>query len=73
MFSSQKYHIVYEHNILPPSQNINKNGSTKVNVFGLNFALNTLIFVDHFLLIFWDGGSSLYMFNIIYRCNIDTS
>jgi hypothetical protein len=38
--------------ILPPSQNISKNKSTKVNVFGLNFAPNTLTFVNHFLLIF---------------------
>jgi hypothetical protein len=38
--------------ILPPSQNISKNGSTKINVSELNFAPNTLTFVDHFLLIF---------------------
>jgi hypothetical protein len=38
--------------ILHPSQNISKKGST-----------NTLTFVDHFLLIFWDGGS---MWLILY-------
>jgi hypothetical protein len=35
--------------------NISKNGSTKVNVSGINFAPNTLTSIDHFLLIFWDG------------------
>jgi hypothetical protein len=43
--------------IFPSSQDISKNESTKVNVSGLNFVPNALIFVDHFLLIFWDGES----------------
>jgi len=41
--------------ILHPSQNINKNWLTKVNVFSLKFVLNTYctsIYVDIFLLIF---------------------
>jgi hypothetical protein len=46
--------------IFHPSQNISKNESTKINVFGLNFAPNTLIFIGHFLLIFWDRESNYY-------------
>jgi hypothetical protein len=38
--------------VLSLSQNIRKNGSTKVNVFGLNFAPNTLTYVDFFCLYF---------------------
>jgi len=30
-----------------------------VNVFGTNFEPNTLTFIDQFLLIFWDGGSTI--------------
>jgi hypothetical protein len=35
--------------------NISKNMSTKVNVSGISFEPNTLISIDRFLLIFWDG------------------
>jgi hypothetical protein len=35
-------------------QNISKNGSTKVNIFGLNFNQNTSTFINQFLFIFWD-------------------
>jgi hypothetical protein len=38
--------------VLSPSQNISKKLSTKFNVFGVKFSLNTLIFVDPFLFIF---------------------
>jgi hypothetical protein len=43
--------------ILHPLQNINKSWSTKVNVFGLNFELNTLSFFKSILLIFCNGMS----------------
>jgi hypothetical protein len=44
--------MINKHSKYLTIQNISKNGSTKINVFGLNFALNTLTFIDHFLLIF---------------------
>jgi hypothetical protein len=43
--------------ILPPSQNIGKSWSTKVNVFGLHFEPNTSNFFDSLSLIFCDGES----------------
>ena len=43
--------------ILPPSQNVSKSWSAKVNVFGLKFVLDTSTYVDPFLLTFMDGGS----------------
>jgi len=44
--------------ILLPSQNISKNWSTKVNVFGSKFILNTSTYFDIFLLTFWNGKKS---------------
>jgi len=41
-------------NVLNPSHNINKNWSTKVNVFSSKFVSNILTYVDLFLLAFWD-------------------
>jgi hypothetical protein len=47
--------------ILPPSWNVNKNESTKINLSNLNFMLNISIFIDQFLLIiFWKWGSIWY-------------
>jgi len=43
-----------------PVQNISRNWSTKVNVFGLKFMSDTSTYIDLFLLIFWDRGSIEY-------------
>jgi hypothetical protein len=51
--------------ILPPSQNINKSGSKKFDVFGLKFGPDIFTFVDQLLFIFWDGGSISFKFNPI--------
>lgn len=45
--------------LLPPFQNISKNESTKVDVFGQKFPSNTSIFVDPLMFIFWDENSTL--------------
>jgi hypothetical protein len=51
-----KYYYTYllraHVSILPPSQNINEIWSIKMDVFGVKFSPDTLIFVDLFLLIF---------------------
>jgi len=39
-------------NVFHPYQNINKNLSTKINVFDPNFTLNTSTYVEPFLLVF---------------------
>jgi hypothetical protein len=39
--------------------------STKVDIFNIKFILNILIFVDYFLFIFLDGGSTSFNLNII--------
>jgi hypothetical protein len=44
--------MINKHSKYLTIQNISKNGSIKINVFGLNFAPNTLTFIDHFFLIF---------------------
>jgi hypothetical protein len=41
-------------NVLPLFQNIIKNWLIKVDVFGVKFRLDILIFVDPFLLIIWN-------------------
>jgi hypothetical protein len=51
------YHVDIVKFNTSPFQNISQKWSTKVHVFGAKFSSNTLIFVDSFLLIFWDGGS----------------
>jgi len=53
-------------NILPPSQNISKIWSTKVNVCGSKFVPNTSTYVDSFLLIFWDRVVCPYSKNTNY-------
>jgi hypothetical protein len=45
-----------QRDILPPSQNISKKWSTKVNVFGAKLSPDTLTFVDPFLFILWNGS-----------------
>jgi hypothetical protein len=49
-----------------PSQNIRKNWSKKVDVFGQNFGLNTTILFDQFSLIFWDGRCIIYKFGKVF-------
>jgi hypothetical protein len=44
---------------VPKYNYISKSWSTKMNVSGPNFEPNTSSFFDSFLLIFWDGGSTL--------------
>jgi len=52
MIVTNQLYITAYNSVLPPSQNVSKNWSTKVNVCGSIFVLDISTYVDQFLLTF---------------------